>query len=125
MQQPIVKLTEDIGQIPGTSPGVFTVGQIIKQAAHRRPIKADTNAEAFITGIKTVADLLIQMRGVLPSIVITVDQKRHMALIFVCAWRQLRKLVGHRNEKSLEIVNRNRLPAFSIMQPSRVRNVVL
>jgi len=103
---------------------VFTVGQIIKQAAHRRPIKADTNAEAFITGIKTVADLLIQMRGVLPSIVITVDQKRHMALIFVCAWRQLRKLVVTAMRRALKSSTET---DFQLLRLSSrpLRNVVL
>src|ERR1035437_4334748 len=92
-QQPVVKLAQNVRQIARTIPCMVTIRQIVKDAAKRRPVEADANTEVVRAAVEVVTKFLVAAGSIIPAVIVTVNEKGHMALFFILAMRQCRELV--------------------------------
>ena len=93
-QQPVVKGAEDVGEIIGAFAGMGAVREIAQHAAARWPVEADAEAEAVIATEERGADFFIAPGGILPAVVVTMDEKADVALVFVLIVGRGRELIG-------------------------------
>src|SRR5437868_474029 len=97
---------------------------IPQNAATRRPIIKDTQAEAIWPIKKSAAKILIEPGSRSKLVVKAVHKNRHVTLFLVVLRTKRRKLIGSSNQELLEIVASNLPPIVNVTQRHLVAHPV-
>src|ERR1017187_6721813 len=95
---------------------MVTIRQIVKDAAKRRPVEADANPEAIRAAVEVVTKFLVAASGIVPTVIVTVNEKGHLALFLVLTMSQCRKLVGGPRQQLRESISGNILPIIEVIE---------
>src|ERR1017187_980489 len=95
---------------------MVTIRQIVKDAAKRRPVEADAKTEVVRAAVEVVTKFLVAAGGIVPTVIVTVNEKGHLALFLVLTMSQCRELVGGIRQQLLESISGNILPIFEVIE---------